>query len=466
MALRISDRRLIAALLIALALVCGLEAAAYWPGQMTWDSIRQYDQALSGDFDDWHPPAMEWLWRRLLPVAHGPVTMLAVQLALYWSGVALWVVWAVRAGRRRLARIVTLGAMMPVAVVLMATIIKDSLMAGLLMLASGLLAALPERGRWWARGVALILLLGAATLRFNALPACLPLAVALLPAAWRSSWPRFAGATLLCAAALVAALPLANRATAAKPSGVGLSLVIFDLGGITYHSGVDVFPKLDDVDDAVAVNRRCYSPGKWDPYSWWVAEPCPIGFENVGAAFAARGESPYRHWLGAVVSHPLAYAEHRLAHFNINSRFLVHDWVERPVQDRIPPNDWGFHLTRSGLLTWIDRAARWSALTPLGWPIWWMALALGALVLAPGLPSRRLIVPLALSGLLYGLGYLPASVAAELRYHLWTMLAALLAAAVAADDLIGGAKAGRRRWSLAVAPLAVVTILCVAWRIA
>ncbi len=463
---RLSDRWLIAALLIVLALVCALEASAYWPGMMTWDSIRQYDQALSGDFDDWHPPAMEWLWRRLLPIAQGPATMLAVQLLLYWGGVALWMVWAVRAGRRRLALMVTLGAMMPVAVVLMATIIKDSLMAGLLMLASGILAAIPERGRWWARAIALLLLLCAATLRFNALPACLPLAVALLPAGWRSSWPRFAGVTTICAILLVAALPLANRAIGAKPSGVGLSLVIFDLGGITYHSGLDTFPKLDDVADPVVANRHCYSPEKWDPYSWWVAEPCPIGFENVGDAFRDSGESPYRHWLGAVLSHPIAYAEHRLAHFNINSRFLVHDWVSRPVQDQIPPNDWGFHLKPNGLLTWFDRAARWSALTPLGWPIWWMALALGALVLAPSLPSRRLIVPLALSGLLYGLGYLPASVAEELRYHLWTMLATMLAMALVADDLMAGAKTGRRRMLLAAAPLILVTILCTAWRIA
>jgi hypothetical protein len=433
---------------------------------MTWDSIRQYDQALSGDFDDWHPPAMEWLWRRLLPVAHGPATMLAVQLALYWAGVALWIGWAARAGRRRLAMIVTLGAMMPVALVLMATIIKDSLMAGLLMLASGILVAIPERGRWWARGIALALLLCGATLRFNALPACLPLAIALLPADWRSSRARFVGATAICSVLLIAALPLANRAIGAKPSGVGLSLVIFDLGGITYHSGKDAFPKLDGIGDPVAVNRHCYSPEKWDPYSWWVDQPCPIGFENVGAAFAKRGESPYRHWLGAVLSHPIAYAEHRLAHFNINSRFLVRDWVSRPVQDQIPPNDWRFRLQPSGLLTWFDRAARWSALTPLGWPIWWMALALGALVLAPSLPSRRLIVPLALSGLLYGLGYLPASVAEELRYHLWTMLATMLAVALVADDLMAGAKTGQRRVLLAAAPLVIVTILCTIWRIA
>ena len=94
-----------------------------------------------------------------------------------------------------------------------------------------------------------------------------------------------------------------------------------------------------------------------------------------------------------------------------------------------------------------------------------MALALGLLMVAPGLPSRRLVIPLALSGLLYALGYFPASVACELRYHLWTMLAILLAALIAGADMAGGAMPGRRRLLVAAAPVLLVTILCVAWRL-
>jgi len=462
---RRADYRLIAALLPAMALVCACQAYAYTPGLMTWDSIRQYGQALSGDFDDWHPPAMEWLWRRLLPVAHGPAPMFAIQLGLYWAAFAGLVVRAIRGGRRGLAIAFALAAMSPLLVVLMAEIIKDSLMAGLLLAASAILAAIPMRGHLAVRVFALVLIVCAATLRFNALPACLPLALALLPVGWRATRVRFGAALLVCAAVIAAALPLANRAVGAKPSGVGLSLVIFDLGGITRFSGTDAFPALDDVDDPVAVNRRCYKPERWDSYSWWVADPCPIGFDSVGDAFKDSGESPYRHWLGAVLAHPFAYAEHRLTHFNINIRFLVHDEVERPVMGQIPPNDWGFHLSPNPLLSWFDRAARWSAHTPLGWPVCWMALALGLLVVAPGLPSRRLVVPLALSGLFYGLGYLPASVACELRYHLWTMLAIMLAVLIAGADMAAGAWPSRGRLVVAAAPVAIVTMLCVVWRL-
>ena len=44
-----------------------------------------------------------------------------------------------------------------------------------------------------------------------------------------------------------------------------------------------------------------------------------------------------------------------------------------------------------------------------------------------GSPLPRLV---ALSALLYGCGYAVASVAPDLRYNLWTMLAAMLAAVV------------------------------------
>jgi hypothetical protein len=60
-----------------------LTASAYWPGLMTWDPVRQYGEALSGQIDDWHPPAMQWLWRQLLAVHSGPAPMLIMQLALY-----------------------------------------------------------------------------------------------------------------------------------------------------------------------------------------------------------------------------------------------------------------------------------------------------------------------------------------------------------------------------------------------
>jgi len=447
----------------AMAIAAVIQAWAYWPGLMTWDSARQYGQAIDGDFDDWHPPTMEWIWRQLLPLHAGPQPMLLLQLLLYWGGFALLAGWALKARRPGLATALAACAILPIPFALMGEVLKDCLMAGSLLTATGLLAWTREEKGWALRIPALLLLLFAATLRFNALLAGLPLFLALLPHEWRRTPLRFAIGTGVALALLAAALPLANRAIGAERSGVELSLVMFDLGGISEHSGADVFPPLG-VADPVAVNHRCYSPVKWDPYSWWVDEPCPLQFYALRGFLRARHISGIGLWLSAVLHHPLAYAEHRLVHFNINARFLVKDEIERPVQEQSAPNDWHFTVGPDAALGAIDRAAVDSAGSPLGWPIWWLAVALGVLSLAPVLPSRRLTLPLASSSLLYGFGYAVFSVAAEMRYHLWTMIAALLAAVLAVGDVVAGLKLSRIRISLALAPALVVALLCAAWR--
>jgi len=301
-------------------------------------------------------------------------------------------------------------------------------------------------------------------LRFNAFLATLPLTVALLPADWRRTPLRLAGVSVVGLAVMLLAMPAANRLIGADRSDVELSLVIFDLGGITRHTGIDMFPPIG-VPDPVAVNARCYRPEKWDSYSPWADPTCPINFDRIDAAVTERGLSPYRMLAAAALAHPIAYAEHRLTHFNINSRFLVHDEVQGPVPDRATDNDWHFTVARNPGLRIINQLTGWSIHSPLGWPIWWIALAAGLLMLRRYLPTRAVIVPLALSALLYGLGYLPFSVSSELRYHLWTITGTAIAAAFAVADIVGGAIVPRRSLALAMAPAIVVGLLCTVWRL-
>ncbi|MFW2851591.1 hypothetical protein ACM61V_06650 [Sphingomonas sp. TX0543] len=448
----------IARALLPLTIGC-VGSLAYWAGLVTWDSLRQYDQALSGEFDDWHPPAMEWVWRQLLPLAHGPAPMLALQLGLYALGFVLLIVATVRAGRGRRALAIGCVALLPLSAALMATIIKDSLMAGALLSAVGLCALADQRARGQRalRVAAFLLLLFASMLRFNAVFATLPLALWTLPPAWRQRpWRLVAGGAVMLAL-LAGAMPLANRLTGAKPSGVELSLIIFDLGGITRFSGEDQFPPLG-MADAVAVNRRCYNPVKWDSYAWWVDTPCPIGFERVRGAFARQHIEPHMFWLAAILRHPFAYAEHRLAHWNIETRLLAHDSVDRPVQVVAPPNEWGFAVRPNAIVRAVDWLACRSGETPLGWPCVWIALLIGLLWAgATGFAARVL----AWSGLLYALGYAPLGVAAELRYYLWTTIAAALALVLGT----AGWGAVRGKWARLAGPPVIVAAAATGFRL-
>ena len=453
------------AVLVTAIMILGaalVQLAAYWPGLMTYDSVRQYDQALSGQYDDWHPPVFEWVWSLLLPIHTGPEPILLLQMALYWSGLALLAGWALNQ-RPGLAIALMVCGLMPLSLALTCSIVKDSLLSASLLSAAGLLACSQTRGGSLFALSGIALLLFAATLRFNAFLAGLPLLVAFLPTQWRNSRRRLFVTSVLASVPLLLALPLANSALGAQRSGVELSLLIFDLGGITDHSGVDVFPVLP-VKDPVLVNHQCYSAVKWDPYAWWGPSPCRIGFDLIRSTLKASGQNPYQLWLTAIAAHPLAYAQHRLAHFNLNTRFLVNGQVDRPITEQSAPNPWGFQIHPNAVQATLDRAVVAQDRTPLGWPICWMAVALGVLVISSRMPSRALIVPLALSSLLYGMGYLVLSVAAEMRYHLWTILASLVAATIAGSDLISGARPERLQAGLAASLIAIVTMLALVAR--
>ena len=440
------------AILAILLAVAATQALAFWPGIMVWDSIRQYRQALSGHYDDWHPPAMNWLWRQMGAFAPGPAPMLLLQALLYWSGFAALALREVVRGRTVRAAAIMLLAALPVSLVLLGTILKDSLMAGTLLLATGLIAWRRPGDRLLAIAAAL-LLIGAATLRFNAVPACLPLALLLLPARWTAKPARLAAAAIIAALLLATALPLANRLLDAQRSHVELSLMIYDLGGITRFSGANAFPPTS-VADPVAVNQRCYSPISWDSYAWWGPNPCPIGFTLLEPILTTRPASATAIWAHAILAHPFAYATHRLLHFNQDARFVTHASALPGLSLASDPNDWGFQVPPSRLRTQIAQFATAILSTPLGWPICWLALAAGVLLTGSG--GDRLATALAWSSFLYGLSYLPLSVASEVRYHLWTIIATGLAATI---GLSGRSDAPRwRRIGAWLLPTATVLI--------
>ncbi|MDI1296132.1 MAG: hypothetical protein PSY12_09670 [bacterium] len=74
--------------LVAAAL-CLLSMAIVWPGIATYDAVAQYQQVVSGQYDDWHPPIMARLWSLLAGPWPGAAPMLLLQLVSYWLGLGL-----------------------------------------------------------------------------------------------------------------------------------------------------------------------------------------------------------------------------------------------------------------------------------------------------------------------------------------------------------------------------------------
>jgi hypothetical protein len=463
----VAQRLGIAGLAAILAWAAGLALSlSFWPGIMVWDSGRQYGQALSGQFDDWHPPLMEWIWRLLIPLMPGPAPMLVLQLGLYGAALGFLASRSWRRGQAQRAAWLAATGLFPATLLVMATVLKDALMAATLLAGFALLVRYRDSGSRIARllGVALVVI--ASCLRFNAFLAGVPLLFLAMPAGWIKHRGRAVIAAIVAGALLLLAMPVVNRLLDAKRSGVELSLVIFDLGGITAHGGGDAFPPLA-VQNPIAVNRTCYTAERWDSYSWWVTPVCPIQIWTVARAFSAQHVNPVIFWTKVILNHPLAYLAHRWEHWNIASQFLVRTTTARWVTAASDPNPWGFHIEPNAANQGVSAAVRTVHATPFGWPCWWLALSFALIILAVRLPRSGLILALAGSGLLYELGDGALSVAAELRYHCWLMMATLIAVVMFVGrwrETPAAQRPGARRQLLAAAPLLYITLVGLGWR--
>ncbi len=364
--------------------------------------------------------------------------MLVLQLGLYWAGIGLFAFWALKRGRPALAVAFACVGWLPAPLALAGTVTKDFLMTGCLTCSAGLVlwrdVATTRAAKLNLSIGAIFMLTVAAALRLNAILACLPLALAAVPRRFTKTKLRIIATGLCATFALAMVGPVINALVHAEKTGVELSLIIFDLGGITEHSGISQFPDMQ-VSNPVAINHRCYDPLQWDSYSSWAKRPCPLGFDRFQSAVEDHDLHPMRMWLRAIVTHPIAYAEHRLTHFNLSTWFLV---------PRGP------------------KFTAWSQSVPN--PIFWISVGLAALILAFAAGLRSEVLAITASAPLYGLGYLLVGVATGMRYHLWTISGAALGAVLVVGELFFTA-VPPRALRLAAAFIAIPTLIAIISRI-
>lgn len=450
-------------ILIAIAAAgAALVLVAYWPGIMIDDARWQYQQVVDNAYEDWHPPLMAWIWRHLTVIAKGPAPMLALQVLLYWAGFGLIATSASKRGHKGLALALALVGFLPASLALSGTVTKDALMDGVLLAASGMILWRPlvqaSAARMGLSLGAIALLFLAAALRFNAFFACVPLALAALPRRFTSTKPRLFSSAILAAAAFAVTGPAISALLQAEKTDVELSLIIFDLGGITEHSGVSQFPDLH-VPNPVAVNHGCYDPYGWDSYSDWAKKTCPLGFDPLQALVDGGDFDARTWWVRSIASHPIAYLQHRFTHFNLSSWFLVSDGPDFTAWSQSVPNPWGFRVRENGLLTLITRLADDAATIPIGWPIFWISIALAALVAGLMVPTFSEPIAIAASAFFYGAGYLVVGVATGIRYYIWTFDGAAIAALIIGSELWRRRSELQRRPILIPAGIAIIPAL-------
>ena len=440
------------------AALAGLFASLvlFWPGIALFDTIYQFQEIVDGSYDDWHPPIMARLWSLLLGPWPPTAPMLLLQLGLLWLGLGLLAAAFARRGRWTAGWAILAAGAATFLSCWMGAILKDGQMVGALAAAAGIAGWYrlgDRRLSVWAGAVILVLLAYAAMVRANAVFAVVPLGLGLF--GWigvQRTAARAAAVVATTVAIILVSPPINRHLLGAERSGVENSLLLYDIAGAAIRSGADDVAGVPAHRWREAAAKGCYSPIDWGQ----LGEPrCTV---DPRLTPAPDSRPLYGLWVATILRHPLGYALHRLAHFNATMRLFV----PRNLPTAMSPVDSDSNALGLGAEpSDIERAfwtlgTVWTSL-PLAWPCFWLALAAVALwpaAQAPEGPERNLALAFLLSACCGGVSYAAISVASDLRYHLWTMLAAAIGIAA-----LAGAGVIKRRHLLAFAAVGAAVIL-------
>lgn len=437
----------LAPIYICIAGFC-LSLVLNFPGFMSFDSVAQIIEARSGIYSDWHPPAMAFLWHFADKVIPGPFGMLFLDTALIWIGTCLVTTyWFSNSRPACLLFAPFLLVFYPPIFSISGAIWKDIFMAGLLICAIGIAAAIkPGTTRApYLFGIMLMLLYGAILFRYNAVFAVTPIVVLGILQAYPGS--RNAGRIM---AASILAVPLAfamllcmkplNDAITSHKCSPWQQIAFFDIAG-TIHN-VHELPQQAAIFERVPLHLReqsslgsllqSYSSEK---YNTLVDQKDPV-FQTDTMTVADRDEL-MRTWCETVVHHPLAWLRHRWQFFlhltgfsseNLTSPVFMEPRGFPPIFDKAYPD-------KTPELNRVQNLLKAALLTLSGSVLFrpWIYLLLALLVLVTAcldlrLPYRLPIVFIAASALTHEMGLLISAPSPDFRYSHYMIYASMLAA--------------------------------------
>ncbi len=355
-----------------------------YPGSMSFDSVMQLGQALDpSTLEDWHPPVMTVLWWLLMELSGGTVgSMLAAQLALLWAGLTLLAVYVFQeSGRRRLSLLPLLLGVLPHVSSMSGVVWKDGQLAFALLGAVVLLLFVrrgiaPARVRWTAVAAAVLLLAYAGSVRYNALPAIVPLLFLLTwPGAARRHRALLAGGAVVGALVATPVIDAVRPVQATHPAASVMLDDVLHLYSASELAAGDVSPELESY--LVTLATTCPPSTRDVNYRW----RCANTTGTIPTVFRTHAGELRGLYLSGIAERPLRYAQSRLRVFGkfldtppeevFVSWFTIHD----------NPHGLAFQPNRAtvALETYVDATTRHLGFVFKPWT--WLAAALAVLAL-------------------------------------------------------------------------------------
>ena len=392
--------------LIAVSMLA-LLVIIFYPGYMSPDSISHLEQATGvAHLTDWHPPVMTRLWGLLIGVTGHISSMLIFQLVLL---------------------VAAMFVLLPNIVNIAGVIWKDVQMAFSLTLAVLLIwfiiSSKKPLGRvatYGIAGLALLLIIYAGMLRYNALFAVLPI-LFVLPRLFTKRPPVWSGLASVIIGLVVT---------------IGATIVINQPSEKT-HPITAV--QLDDIVHVANLDREQH--GRWSMYKK-IHDTCRDKTKDIMNSYiicttAAQREAlknehqgVFNDWLSTIIRYPIKYVSYRLATFSIflfpqpERMYIFQPGIEQNQVGAAVKNEYAI----SGLAAYVKGGAQ--ANIPLIFQPWLYLAVLVFIYYKSGRireqVQRRFTRAVALSGLIYIVAYFPMAVAVDYRYIYWSVFAAIL----------------------------------------
>ena len=414
--------------LVAVSMLA-LLAIVFYPGYMSPDSISHLEQATGvAHLTDWHPPVMTRLWGFLIGVTGHISSMLIFQLVLLVAAMFMLSILVYRHTRNRAwALSVYIIILLPNIVNIAGVIWKDVQMAFSLTLAVLLIWFIITSKKSLGRiamcgivGLALLLILYAGILRYNALFAVLPI-LFVLPSLLTKRLYAWSGLACMVAGLIVT---------------IGATAVINQPSEKT-HPITAV--QLDDIVHVANFDREHH--GRWSMYKK-IHDTCRDKTKDIMNSYiicttasqrkALKNEHQgvFNDWLSTIIKHPIKYASYRLATFSIflfpqpERMYIFQPGIEQNQVGGAVKNEYAI----SGLAAYVKGGAQ--ANIPLIFQPWLYLAVLVFIYYKSGRireqVQRHFIRAVALSGLIYIVAYFPMAVAVDYRYMYWSVFAAIL----------------------------------------
>lgn len=412
-----------------------LNLAIFFPGYMSSDTLNQLAVAENRiPYHDWHPPVMALVWSVLIKATNLTSSMLILQLGMLWTALTLLSIIVYKQTRYRFwSALVLAVGILPFIINISGVIWKDVQMTYALLLAAMVmicLHSLENRNRIIERSlvaVSFTLLMYAALLRYNALPAIIPLVVLAALFLTRSRLKvlgivlAFMAFTFLSSAVLGLLLDVEKR----HPS---IAIKIDDIVHVYSAEQIESLDTDNRLRSALLeAGKKCTPEGTMVNYFW----SC-VSERDHYYLMTNNDDELNKIWINGVKDMPFKYLHYRMQTYWLflspvsqQQAYTWHNGIDRGNIFGIvyQPNKLADFLR--GVVVFFSRDFGF-----LYRPYTWLLISLAVLVIFRKRfqehKYRMHIIMLCASAALYILSYVPIVAASDYRYAYWSVFATII----------------------------------------